>query len=215
MSASMSIGLAQNRLEALPVDVVVVACFADERPLRGLASRADWRCGGALSQLLQEGSFRGDVGETAMIVGARGLVAPRVLMMGQGTRAALDSDRIEAWGTEALTRCLALSASRVALALLPAAHQSLHEQTGALVAAVSHARHSVPKLPDSRFEVWLATLEGERGATAAALHELSPRFPVGVRFLGSEPEPARGGVDLPRQSEAPKAAHQAVSTPYR
>jgi len=215
MSAPARLGLAQRHLEVLPVDVVVVSCFADERPLRGLASRADWRCGGALSKLLQEGSFTGEVGETAMVVGARGLVAPRVLLTGQGRRAALDADRLREWGIEALARCLALSVKRVALALLPAAHQPIHEQAAALLAAVSHAPRGLPGWPETGIEVWLAALEAERAATAAALHELAPRLPADVRLLADGPGPTTGSVESPRRPAVPRTAHQGPSTPYR
>ena len=69
MSGPLRIGLSSERLEALRVDVVVVSCPSDERPLRALASRADWRCCGALSKLLRDGSFRGEVGEAALLAG--------------------------------------------------------------------------------------------------------------------------------------------------
>ena len=215
MSASLRIGLAGAQLEALPVDVVVVGCFVDERPLRGLASRADWRSVGALSQLLRDGSFRGDVGEAALIVGARGLDAPRLLLLGLGECATLDSDRIRDWGIEALSRCRALSSKRVAIALLPAARLSPREQSVALVAAALRVSEAAPEHPASDFEVWLAVLAEDRNATAAALHELSPRLPANVQLLESGPEPKGPRAALLRQPAAPWGVHQAPSTPYR
>lgn len=215
MSASLRIGLAGAQLEALSVDIVVVGCFVDERPLRGTASRADWRSVGALSQLLRDGSFRGDVGEAALIVGARGLDASRLLLLGLGECATLDSDRIQDWGIEALSRCRALSAKRVAIALLPAARLSPREQSVALVAAALRVSEAAPEHPASDFEVWLAVLAEDRNATAAALHELSPRLSADVQFLESGPEPKGPRAALLRQPAAPGGAHQAPSTLYR
>lgn len=215
MSVSLRIGLAREPLEALPVDIVVVACSSDERPLRGPASRADWRICGALSSLLREGSFRGEVGEAALLAGGVGLVAPRLLVLGQGERAALDSERLRAWGIEALSRCLALSARSVALALLPAERYALREQGAALVGAALQTWRALPEPAVSGFEVWLVALEAERGGAAAALHGLAPRLPADVRLLDSGLGPDGVGSAQPGKPALPGDAHQAPITPYR
>ena len=67
----------------------------------------------------------------------------------------------------------------------------------------------------SDFEVWLAGLAEDPNATAAALHELSPRLPANVQLLESGPEPKGPRAALLRQPAAPGGVHQAPSTPYR
>lgn len=215
MRPALRIGLAEAPVEALPVEIVVVACFADERPLRGPASRADWRGCGAFSQLLRDGSFRGDAGEAALVGGVRGLAAPRWLVLGQGHRGTLDFERLQAWGIEALSRCLALSATRVALALLPAAQQAPRDQGAALIGAAAHVWEAASEWPASGFEVWLATVQAERDRMLAALRELAPQLPAGLQLLEPGTEFAGlGGVPSPQPS-GPGRADKAPSTLHR
>ena len=215
MSASLRIGVAEERLEVLPVDIIVVPCASDERPLRGVASRADWRIGGLLSSMLKEGSFQGGAGEAALLAGGVGLVAPRLLVVGQGERTALDSERLEAWGLEALSRCLALSASSVALALLPAKYHALREQCIVFAGAALQACSEVSEPLTGGLDLWLVTLEAERAGLVAALQELAPRLPADIRVL----EPGLGGeaVGSAELGDFMQSggAHQAPSTPYR
>lgn len=215
MSGPLRIGLSGERLEALRVDVVVVSCPSDERPLRALASRADWRCCGAISQLLRDGSFRGETGEAALLGGGVGLAASQLLVLGRGEEGALHPERLQAWGFEALSRCLELSARSVALALLPAAEQSLRDQSAALVAAAVQVWRAAAKTPAAGLDVWLLASESERVAAVAALHELAPRLPAGVELQDSRSAPAEGVFTAQRHSPLPGPARQAPSAPYR
>ena len=215
MSGPLRIGLSGERLEALRVDVVVVPCASDERPLRALASRADWRCCGAISQLLRDGSFRGEVGEAALLGGGVGLVAPQLLLLGRGEEGALDTERMQARGFEALSRCVALSAQRVALALLPAAEHSLRDQSGALVAAAVQAWRVAAEKLAAGLDVWLLVSESERVEGVAALHELAPRLPAGVELQDARLMPVEGVLTPQRYSPPPAPTLQAPSTPYR
>ena len=211
----LRIGLSGERLEALRVDVVVVSCPSDERPLRALASRADWRCCGAISQLLRDGSFRGEVGEAALIGGGVGLAASQLLVVGRGEQAALDPERLQDWGFEALSRCLELSAHSVALALLPAAEQSLRDQSAALVAAAVQVWRAAAETPSGGLDVWLLASESERVGAVAALHELAPRLPTGVELQDSRSSPVEGVVAPQRHSPLTSPTLQAPSSPYR
>lgn len=215
MSGPLRIGLSSERLEALRVDVVVVSCPSDERPLRALASRADWRCCGALSKLLRDGSFRGEVGEAALLAGGVGLATPQLLVLGRGEAGALDAERLQAWGFEALSRCLALSTQRVALALLPAAEQSLRDQSGALVAAAVQVWRAAAETLAAGLDVWLLASESERVAALAALRELAPHLPAGVELQDARLAPVEGVLTRHRHSPRPAPTLQAPSAPYR
>jgi len=45
------------------IEGIVAACYANERPLRGLAGLLDWRFGGLISDCIRKGVITGAVGE--------------------------------------------------------------------------------------------------------------------------------------------------------
>lgn len=45
------------------IEGIVAACYANERPLRGLAGLLDWRFGGLISDCIRRGVITGAVGE--------------------------------------------------------------------------------------------------------------------------------------------------------
>lgn len=47
-------------LRAHPCDPLILAVRADGRPLRGLTGHVDWRLGGALSRMVQDGKLEQD-----------------------------------------------------------------------------------------------------------------------------------------------------------
>ncbi|HEY5658955.1 MAG TPA: hypothetical protein VIY27_14295, partial [Myxococcota bacterium] len=76
MKPQLILSLAPDSIDRIEADVAVVALFRDERPLRGSASRIDWRMCGRLSQLLRDERFAGNPGEAALFPGQGGLRAP-------------------------------------------------------------------------------------------------------------------------------------------
>lgn len=65
-------------------EAVVVGCFEDVRPLKGLAGQLDWLLCGSLSDLLIANKLRGSTGEVALLT-ARGKVpAQKVFLVGLG-----------------------------------------------------------------------------------------------------------------------------------
>lgn len=49
------------------IDGLVIAISESERPLRGLASRIDWRLRGAISHFLKSGAVSGEAGECTLL----------------------------------------------------------------------------------------------------------------------------------------------------
>ena len=99
------------------VDCLVVPLFADERPLRESAGRADWRLCGRLSDLLAAGRISGRRGEAVLVASSGGVAAPLVLGLGMGLRMDFDADGIVALGREAVRRGAGLRVAAIALAL--------------------------------------------------------------------------------------------------
>lgn len=80
------------------VDLAVLPCFEDERPLQGLAGLCDWRTGGQLSAMLRDGFWSGASGEAVLLPGRRTLPMERLVLLGLGPSARFDRARAEAVG---------------------------------------------------------------------------------------------------------------------
>jgi len=75
-------------------DVLVLAFFQDERPLRGATGIADWRLCGRLTRLLKAGRFTGTKGEVMLMPpAARRLTFARLLLFGLGPSEGYDEAR--------------------------------------------------------------------------------------------------------------------------
>jgi hypothetical protein len=66
------------------VDVGLVPCFVDERPLQGLAGYIDWRSCGMLSRLVRSGWWSGAAGEALLMPTRVGLPVERLVLVGLG-----------------------------------------------------------------------------------------------------------------------------------
>ncbi|MCX4245793.1 M17 family peptidase N-terminal domain-containing protein [Paraliomyxa miuraensis] len=80
------------------VDLGVLPCFEDERPLQGLSGLVDWRTGGSLSALLRSGLCTGAAGEAVLLPGRPILPMERVVLLGLGSSRAFDRAAAEATG---------------------------------------------------------------------------------------------------------------------
>lgn len=87
MSGRLRIALETEPLERAEAEVAVASFFDGERPLRGAASRADWRLCGMISALLASGRLRGAAGEALLIPTEHRLRAPRLVVVGLGPAA--------------------------------------------------------------------------------------------------------------------------------
>lgn len=88
------ISLARETLEdldRLERDVLALAVFADERPLRGLNGIVDWRLNGRVSRLLARREATGAAGEKTLLNAVGRVPAERLLLYGLGRRAEFDN----------------------------------------------------------------------------------------------------------------------------
>jgi hypothetical protein len=74
------------RIDALRFEAVVLACFSDERPLRGAAGLCDWRLCGRLSRWIARGRISGERGEVALLPVRDRLPFDKLLLFGLGSR---------------------------------------------------------------------------------------------------------------------------------
>ena len=68
-----------------PSDTILIPVPEDERPLRSDAGLVDWRLCGLVSEQLRSGYVSGQLGEAALLPGARPLSPSRILLVGIGS----------------------------------------------------------------------------------------------------------------------------------
>ncbi|SRR5579884_1535202 len=80
----MRVGVFSGKLTKLHAEVLVVSCFEDVRPLRGLAGEVDWLYGGIFSTLLMQGKVTGKLGELLLLATQQKMQASKVILAGLG-----------------------------------------------------------------------------------------------------------------------------------
>ncbi len=111
-------------LDALRTELLVVPVFSDERPLRGAAGLADWRLCGRLSQHLMRGELSGEFDEALLMPPPeRRIAAERLLCLGAGARASVDTEQLRRYLRRLVTRALGMRVRTMAVAL---PHASLY-----------------------------------------------------------------------------------------
>ncbi len=85
----MNFSVVQPRLpelDQLEQDTLILAHFADERPLRGVGGLVDWRLNGALSKMILRGRLTGAWGEQLLYPQSGRLPFKKVIYFGLGDR---------------------------------------------------------------------------------------------------------------------------------
>ena len=75
------------------IDALCLFVAEDERPLRGLAGYADWRLGGALSNILRSRHFIGAPGDCLLFPVGHGVRVQRAFCFGLGPRQAFQPEQ--------------------------------------------------------------------------------------------------------------------------
>ena len=202
MTPGLGLRLAGAPLERIDADVAVVAYFADERPLRGPAARADWRLCGRLSGLLRDGTLHGRAGEAVLLPSTGGLRVDLLLALGLGERARFDLEAADAHARDAVARAVRLRAERLALAP-PAVDAPLEERLGALL---DGARAGLAATPEASLLVEVLAEDEEAPGVAAWLAEPERAEWARPAPAGREGAP-RTAVVRPGTPRAPVVPH--------
>ena len=150
MNPTIELLLTPRPLERIASEVAVVGFFADERPLREGAARADWRLCGGLSRRIEEGDLSGKSGEALLIGCGPALASPRLMLLGLGERRSFDRARVRDEVRLAVGRCLSLGCRQIALAPLGIASDDIPRHAAELIAGI-HDASKAPAQPISLF----------------------------------------------------------------
>lgn len=109
--------LLDNPVDLFEGEVVSAFFFTDERPLVGPQALLDWRLNGLLTQMLLEGSARGDFGEHVLVRSNGKIAADWILFLGGGERSGLVPERCRRLLDHLFVVCRRAGFVRVALGL--------------------------------------------------------------------------------------------------
>lgn len=160
MSPAIEVLLTSKPLERVEGEIAVAGFFADDRPLRSGAARADWRLCGGLSRRIESGDLSGKSGEALLIGCGPALRSPRLMLLGLGERHAFDQMRATDEMRTALDRCRRLGFSSIAMSPLGIASDDLPRHAAALVAGIREAWRDVDQSLRLRFCVPRGELAG-------------------------------------------------------
>ena len=115
---TLRVVLEPRPLERVPAALALAGVFADERPLRGAAGRADWRLCGLLSELIESGSMHGNPGEATLVGTSGHLASEALIVVGLGPRRGFDADACQLAVRTAFERAAGLAAPSAAIGSL-------------------------------------------------------------------------------------------------
>jgi hypothetical protein len=190
MTVTWAIELDSEPVERVRADLLVAPHFEGDRPLRGAASRVDWRLCGHLSEMLARGAFQGAADEVVLVPTGARLRAPRALLLGLGPREGFSQKTLRASVRVAVGRAALLRTATVALALPAEADSGLPAERAA-AAALFGAGEALAARP---FPLRLRLVLEAAGLSRArlALAELVPRIEMdGVVARLAAPETQR------------------------
>jgi len=197
VSARLTLEVAAQRLDEVRTELVAVAFFETDRPLRGAAGRADWRLCGALTRLLIDERMSGAADEAVLVAIGRGWNAPRLLGLGLGERRDFEPADWEALGRSVALRAARLRSESVAFPVCDpdTGRVGVRERVGALLrGAVSALAENSAAL---RFQLVVGEAEAE-DARAAVQHFARARTSPAVELEIGDPRTIEVARSLPQ-----------------
>jgi hypothetical protein len=99
-----------GRLDELDAELLFAAVFDDERPPHGVAGLCDWRLGGRVARLLEDGFFTGALGDVLLLPGRPKTTFDKICLFGAGSRERFDEEVLTAVVRAMLTTMVGLRA---------------------------------------------------------------------------------------------------------
>ncbi len=138
------------KIDELTQDTLVIAHFADERPLRGVGGLVDWRLNGRLSALLLEERMTGAWGEQLLYPQGGRLPVKNLLYFGLGDRTKFGNTRFKEVSNRILKTLMRIGVWSFAISL--------------------PGREALKLVPRQLIDLWLSELS--RVFVSSRFHEL-------------------------------------------
>lgn len=218
MTVTWAIELDTEPAERVRADLLVAPFFEGDRPLRGAASRVDWRLSGHLSAMLERGAFGMSEGDVVLVPTGSCLRAPRALLLGLGARESFAPRALRSAARVAVARAASLRAGIVALALPSEAESGLAAERAAAAVLIGAGEALEERPFPLRLRIVLEPAAAARARQALA--ELVPRIQmtdVVARLAAPETErrvgPAGSSHHIDEQGDALPAAGSRPAPP--
>lgn len=101
-------------------EALVVGCYEDVRPLKGLAGELDWLLCGSLSRLLIASKIRGSLGDVALITPRGKIPVQKLFMIGMGPGKESSPSSVRAFAETVASSVLDAGVRSAALEYIPA-----------------------------------------------------------------------------------------------
>lgn len=111
----MNLKVALQDVKKFETDALVVECYEDIRPLKGLAGELDWLLCSALSSLLAGGKFRGALGEAALVTPRGKIPVQKLFLIGRGARSGASDSSVRDYGRVVAATLRGAGAGRAAI----------------------------------------------------------------------------------------------------
>jgi hypothetical protein len=207
--ATLGLQVDGETLVRIGADLAVAGFFRDQRPLRGGAGIADWRLCGWLSGLVDSARVSGEAGERLLLLTHGRIGAPRLLLLGLGSRSRFGVERHRDAVRDAVLRVLDLGAATAALDLpAPAGDDSPEGIADGLLEGACEALKVRPARVLLRLAVPPGLAPRLRGALERGAASL-PRGGTTVKML--RPTPAAPASSGPPPAPAPRGARPSTS----
>lgn len=167
MTVGLEVGLEHRSIERIEGDLLVAGFFREDRPLKGVAGRVDWRLCGLVSKMLLDGAFSGKQGEAILVPTQGRLRIARVLLVGLGETGGFGAAGVRERTQEATERALQLGASRVVLEPLGIRAEEFPAHAASLLGAVLKPLRE----REATLRLDLLVPEAEQGRVDAALRK--------------------------------------------
>ena len=168
----MEIKVAQGSIQESTADTIVVNLFEGVTAPGGATGAIDQALGGAISELIASGDFKGKAGDVGVLYPHGAIVARRVLVVGLGKREEFDLEGVRKAAASAVKRARDLNASQVATIVhgagiggLATAAAAQATAEGSLLAAYRY--HAPKQEPEEKREIEALTIvEFDQGKVA-------------------------------------------------
>jgi len=187
VNAGLDISLETRALERLQGDLLVAGFFSDDRPLRGGASRVDWRLCGLVSDLIRQGRMRGARGEALLVPAAGQLGAPRILMIGLGQRHRFRMVAAQEMMRDVVERALRMGVGSLLVSPLGIPGDDFSRHAEAVLAGALDALRAAPARLELRIAIRSSEFDRAYAALEAAARQAGPGEVHLARPLRSTP----------------------------
>jgi len=115
----MAVKVISQDVRTVRTEALIVGCYEDVRPLKGLAGELDWLLCGALSRLLLKKNILGSLGDVALLTSQGKVPAAKIFLIGLGQRQTLSAAAVQSAARNAVASAVSAGVRQAAMECFP------------------------------------------------------------------------------------------------